>query len=342
MPKKANPPSLEQWKRLYELMGKIRELAPWEYMYEHNIFGVQFPEKGNLGFVSVMGNLGEHFAVAVYMEKKGFEGFLNMQRMGYRLVPDIFLQVPQLQASFEDREMITPEDRKIIKQLGLKFRGGKAWPQFRSYRPGCFPWYLEKEETQLLIHGLEQLMDVSPQFKKDPGTLQPPEPDGMYLVRVYENGKWVDRPQKIRFPADPPLRLSMNMDALNYLKSMSKQNSIVEVDIQMLEEAVRDKNFDRPYFPFMLMIAEKQSRMILGVDLLSPLPSLEEMWEIVPEKVTEILANYLLPKEIQTKDPLIALLLSALEKEVGFKVKLVSRLPTVEHARREFTKFTRR
>ena len=342
MPKKANPPSLEQWKRLYELMGKIRELAPWEYMYEHNIFGVQFPEKGNLGFVSVMGNLGEHFAVAVYMGKKGFEGFLNMQRMGYRLAPDIVLQVPQLQASFEDREMITPEDRKIIKQLGLKFRGEKAWPQFRSYRPGCFPWYLEKEEAQLLIHGLEQLMDVSPRFKKDPGTLQPPEPDGKYLVRIYENGKWVDRPQKIRFPADPPLRLSMNMDALNYLKSMSKQNSIVEVDIQMLEEAVRDKKFDRPYFPFMLLIAEKQSHMILGVDLLSPLPSLEEMWEIVPEKVTEILANYLLPKEIQTKDPLIALLLSALEKEVGFKVKLVSRLPTVEHARREFTKFTRR
>jgi hypothetical protein len=342
MPKKANPPSLEQWKRLYELMGKIRELAPWEYMYEHNIFGVQFPEKGNLGFVSVMGNLGEHFAVAVYMEKKGFEGFLNMQRMGYRLAPDIVLQVPQLQASFEDREMITPEDRKIIKQLGLKFRGRKAWPQFRSYRPGCFPWYLEKEEAQLLIHGLEQLMDVSPRFKKDPGTLQPPEPDGKYLVRVYENEKWVDRPQKIRFPADPPLRLSMNMDALNYLKSMSKQNSIVEVDIQMMEEAVRDKKFDRPYFPFMLMIAENQSRMILGVDLLSPLPSLEEMWEHIPEKVTETLANYLLPKEIRTKNPIIALLLSPLEKEVGVKVNLVSRLPAVEQAQREFKKFTRR
>jgi len=342
MPKKANPPSLEQWKRLYELMGKIRELAPWEYMYEHNIFGVQFPEKGNLGFVSVMGNLGEHFAVAVYMGKKGFEGFLNMQRMGYRLAPDIVLQVPQLQASFEDREMITPEDRKIIKQLGLKFRGEKAWPQFRSYRPGCFPWYLEKEEAQLLIHGLEQLMDVSPCFKKDPGTLQPPEPDRKYLVRVYGNGKWVDRPQKIRFPADPPLRLRMNMDALNYLKSMSKQNSIVEVDIQMMEEAVRDKKFDRPYFPFMLMIAENQSRMILGVDLLSPLPSLEEMWEHIPEKVTETLANYLLPKEIRTKNPIIALLLSPLEKDVGVKVNLVLRLPAVEQAQREFKKFARR
>jgi hypothetical protein len=162
------------------------------------------------------------------------------------------------------------------------------------------------------------------------------------LVRVQENGEWINRPQQIKFPVDPPLRLSMNMDALNELKSMKKQNATVEVDIQMMEEAVRDKSFDRPYFPFMLMIAEKQSHMILGVDLLSPLPSIDEMWEIVPEKVTEILANYLLPREIQTKDPLIALLLSPLEKEVGSKVNLVKRLPTIEHAKREFRKFTGR
>ena len=342
MPKKENPPSLEQWKRLYELTGKIRELAPWEYMYEHNIFGVQFPENGILGFVSVMGNLGEHFAVAVYIGKKGFEGFLNMQHMGYRLAPDIVLQVPQLQASLEDREMITPEDRKIIKQLDLKFRGQKAWPQFRSYRPGCFPWYLEQEEAQMLIQGLEQLVNVAPRFKQDPEMLEPREPYGQYIVRVQENGEWVDRLQQIKFPADSPLRLSMNIDALNELKSMKMENATVQVDVQMMEEAVRDKSFDRPYFPFMLMIAEKQSHMILGFDLLSPLPSLEEMWETVPEKVTEILANYLLPGEIQTKDPLIALLLSPLEKEVGLKVNLVKSLPTIEYAKREFRKFTGR
>jgi hypothetical protein len=38
----------------------------------------------------------------------------------------------------------------------------------------------------------------------------------------------------------------------------------------------------------------------------------------------------------------IALLLSPLEKEAAFKVNLVKRLPTIEHAKREFRKFTRR
>ena len=342
MSQKTNKPSLEQWKRLYELMGEIRRLAPWEFMYEQDIFGIRFPTTDRLGFVSVMGNLGEHLAIAVYLGKKGFEGFLTMQNMGYDLTADIVLQVPQLQASLEDREMITPEDRKIINKLNLKFRGRQAWPQFRSYRPACFPWYLEEEEAQMLIHGLEQLLDVAPRFKSEPDLLETSEHDGKYLVRVQEDGKWVDRYETIKFPADPPLELRMNLDALNQLKHMPKRNSIIEVDIQMMEGAINDEESERPFFPFLLMMVDKQSSMILGADLLSPLPSLEAMWEDIPAAVVTILANYLLPKEIQTKAALIALLLSPLEKELGIKVKLVSRLPALESAQQELRKFTRR
>ncbi len=339
MSRKTNPPSLEQWKRLYELIHEIKGLAPWQFMYEYNIFGVRFPETGNLGFVSVMGNLGEHLAIAVYMGKKGFEGFLTMQRIGYELTPDIVLQVPQLQASLEDREVITPQDRKILQQLGLKFRGKQAWPQFRSYRPGCFPWFLEAEEAQMLIHGLEQLIEVAPRFENNPNLLGSIESAGEHLVRVYQNGKWIDQYQKIRFPADPPLQLKMNMDTIQHLKSLPKQSSTVEIDLQMMEQPVREKEFDRPYFPFLLMVAERQSKMILGADLLSPLPSLEAMWEEIPAVVTEMLANYFLPKELQVKNPTIALLLSPLEEELALKVKLVSRLPTVEFAQDELRNF---
>ncbi len=94
----------------------------------------------------------------------------------------------------------------------------------------------------------------------------------------------------------------MNMEALARLKTMPKQNDIVEIDVQMMEEAVRDKGFDRPFFPFLFLAAEKKSRMILGVNLLTPLPSLEEMWGGLPAQVIEILANSLLPKELQTRE----------------------------------------
>lgn len=341
MVSKTDPPTHEQWKRLYELMALIKELAPWEYMHEDDLFGIHFPGTDQLGFVSVMGNLGEHLSIAIYLGRKGFEGFWNMQRAGNDFSPDLLLQTPQLQASLEDREVLTPEDRKIIKQLNLKYRGRQAWPQFRSFRPGCFPWYLEKEEAQTLITGLEQLLEVAPRFKNDPEALETLQQDENFLVRVFQNGQWVDQYQMIEFPDDPPIRMLMNMDALAHLKTMPKQNSIVEIDVQMMEEAVKDKQFDRPFFPYLLLAAERKSRMILGVNLLTPLPSLEEMWGDLPAQVVEILAASLLPKEVQTKNPMVALVLSSLEKELEIKVKLVSHLPAIEFAQRELNRLSR-
>jgi hypothetical protein len=134
-----NTPALDDWQKLYDLMAQIKSLAPWDWMEESDIFGIQMPETGELGFISVMGMLGEHFAVAVYQGVKGLGGFWQMHSKGPKLSPEFVLQVPQLQASFEDRELISKEDREVMKKLGLKYRGAKAWPQFRSYRRVAFP-----------------------------------------------------------------------------------------------------------------------------------------------------------------------------------------------------------
>src|SRR5437868_12839826 len=57
---------LELWREFYSLAGKVHEMAPWEWMQEADVFGVEDPEGGEIQFVSVMGALGEHFAVALY------------------------------------------------------------------------------------------------------------------------------------------------------------------------------------------------------------------------------------------------------------------------------------
>jgi hypothetical protein len=188
----AQSPSLEEWKKLYELMVRIKELAPWEWMNEDDIFGFKLPGTETLGFVSVMGTLGEHLSIAVYLGARGLNGFWQMQELGPRLTPEFVLQVPQIQGSFEDREDITAEDRKVMKQLSLKFRGGQAWPQFRSFRPSCIPWYLEKDEAALLTCALEQILELAPRFQENPDIFMPTDSDDDYLVRVHQNGKWED------------------------------------------------------------------------------------------------------------------------------------------------------
>src|SRR2546428_3532096 len=140
-------PTVEEWGRLYAAAGRVKEMAPWEWMMEDDVFGVRNPEREEIGFVSVMGAGGEHFAVALYQGVDALYDFLALSEAGRDGTADSVgaervLEIPQLQASFEDRGRLQKEDRDTIKKLDLKFRGANSWPMFRNYAPGMFPWFL--------------------------------------------------------------------------------------------------------------------------------------------------------------------------------------------------------
>lgn len=338
----ATPPTLDEWKQLYDLAAKVKELAPWDWMEEDDLFGFQMPGTGELGFISVMGALGEHYSIAIYQGIEGLDGFWKMQDLGPKLTPEFILQVPQLQLSFEDREIITTEDRAIMKALGLKFRGANAWPQFRSYRPGCFPWYLEQAEAEMLIWGLEQTLDVAPRVKVDPDVLFPTDEEDDYLLRVNAKGAWKDGQKHIDLPYTQTINLQMNFRVLDELKRAMPGSATVEVDFYMLDEPIQENKQERPFFPYMLMLAEHDSGFILGTELLKPLPSMQAMWEQIPAKVVESLANTLEPKEILVQNVLLKGLLQSIGDELGIKIKKVSRLTAINRAKRELNKFMSR
>jgi hypothetical protein len=139
---------LSDWRRLYESAVKIKKMAPWGWMSEMDVFGVEDPESGSIELVSVMGALGEHFSVALYRDAEALYRVRSLTPEDIRQDPAQIMNVVHLQASFEDREFLEAEDRRIIKELGLKFRGENAWPLFRSYRPGYHPWFLEPEDEK--------------------------------------------------------------------------------------------------------------------------------------------------------------------------------------------------
>jgi hypothetical protein len=58
----GDTPTNEQWSRLYGAAVHLKRLSPWEWMTEADVFGVKDPPSGEIGFVSVMGMLGEHYA----------------------------------------------------------------------------------------------------------------------------------------------------------------------------------------------------------------------------------------------------------------------------------------
>lgn len=148
-------PSNTQWQRLLEASMEFNKLAPWGWMDDGVFFGVKHPDSGDIDYCCIMGRSGEHLALAVYRGIPGLHSYIALRDgiNGQDIFTTYHLQ-HCLMASFEDREALDKADLEIIKASGLKPRGRKQWPQFRSLRPAMVPWYLEAEEAEILTYAL--------------------------------------------------------------------------------------------------------------------------------------------------------------------------------------------
>ncbi|MGI9107327.1 MAG: DUF7309 domain-containing protein [Pyrinomonadaceae bacterium] len=338
MPQKTDftAPSLEETRHLYESAARLKELAPWTWMDETEIFGVQHPETGELGFVSVMGMAGEHFAVAIYQGAEGLYGLQDFAADAEMANPQQLLDIPQLQASFEDRDMLDKPDREVIKQLGLKFRGAHAWPMFRSYRPGFMPWFVTAQEARLITYALTQMLEVAPRVKDNPAILSAEDNEAgeIYLVRVARREGdglvWEDR--MMRVPPPEPVRLPVVVDVevVGQLKELPRRSLALEIDLLSVPAAIGEKG-ERPARPYLLMLADAQSGMIVGTEMMTVEDSLRGMHEQIPMLLAALLAQAgIVPGEIRVRSELLAELLHPLAKILNIKIREADRLPGID------------
>src|SRR5690606_30043992 len=107
------------WKGLFEAAFRIKDMAPWEWMVETDMFGIR--DGGETCYVSVMGNLGEHLGISVYRGDAALSRFLDLRDIPEETImeyPELLLQIPQLQLSFENREDLQEWDRRLIRKMG--------------------------------------------------------------------------------------------------------------------------------------------------------------------------------------------------------------------------------
>lgn len=330
-------PSVKEMKALHQAADQVKQLAPWEWMDESELFGVCNPETGVIGFISIMGMAGEHFAVSLYLGSEALEGFWELTTELLPENPLSLMEIPQLQASFEDRDTLAKKDRDLIKTLGLKYRGQKAWPMFRSYRPGFLPWHVTADEARFLTCALEQLLEVAPRVRKNPNVLdgegneylvrEPREPEG----KLY----WEDRLMNI--PAAKPkiFQVKVVPETLDQAAGLPLMKMSIEMDFFPSPTPVAEKG-QRPYMPYMLLVADSQSGMILGVEMIAPLPTVESAWEIIPQSLIDsCLHNGSIPEKITVRDERHYQLLLPLTKTMRFTLQRHDQLPALDAAMEE-------
>jgi hypothetical protein len=326
-------PTLESWRALYQAAIAIKELKPWTFMEETEILGIEDPETGDLGFISVMGALGEHLSIAVYRGARGLTDFWEMQNLGDNMRVEDVMLTPQLQASFEDRNQLTKDDRAIIKELGLTFRGRQAWPHFRSYEPGYLPEQVNADEARLLTFALEQLAVMAPRIQEDPDLLMPEGPDD-YLIRVRQTGDqgsdWQDEIRTVP-PYNPPhMTVSVANSTMHSLLALPLHENTVEADLFMLSGGIGERD-ERPRVGFCLLLVESKNGFILGSELLTAEDTTDEMHRQVPSVLFGILERVQLrPALLVSSRQLLLSLIERFAADLDIELAYSPHLPNLD------------
>jgi hypothetical protein len=329
---KEPQPSISDWRGLYNTAVEFKKNACWEWMLDSDVFGIQNPANGEIGYCCIMGHLGEHFALAVYLGTEGLQVYLKMQRGEITEGNfDAFTIQKCLMASFEDRNFLSKEDRDIIKKLGLKFRGRNEWPMFRSYQPGYHPWYLTKDESKYLALALQQTMEVSLRFEENPDMLIPSKKNH-YMVRVSKKKgnrlQWVDKWMK----PEPLSKSEVAVPPINEVrlqrikKTVKRRGGTLEADFFYSPAPVKEGK-ERPYYPYTILYVDSHSGLIRNADVAKPLEHMVEF----PNGLMDLIENAgIRPNEILVRREEAFELLKLIASRLDIRLRLVERLEMLE------------
>jgi len=339
-------------------------------MSDSDVFGVQNPESGEIGYCCVLGELGEVYGLVVYLGSSGLEQHHKIQwgKM-HAGSPDAAYSQNCLTAWFGTRSDLDKNDLKIVKDLGLKFRGGDTWPQFRSMQPGYLPWYLREDEAKFLTLCLAQAREVALRFGKHPDYLTSPGKN-LYLVQIpIEN---IDPPsfahssesslpsgQQTLFPEAVGTPLfeweSQWLSPAPLVKAAVRSFPLDEVRLQRIKKSSQghrgvweiDGFFaptpvdgdDRPFFPYTFLSADHDSGFILATVITEP-----SKWETeFPKTLLDTVEEHkLLPRKLALRKQELRELFAPLAAQLNIEIELTKKLSAVDRAKRELLKFMER
>jgi hypothetical protein len=339
MARKNNPlaaTSAEQaeWEALYALADRVFTLKPWMFHLENDIFGIQNPETGEISYVCVMGDLGEHCALAFYRGTDGLNGLLKMHMAGdpeaYHGSEILFWQ-DCLMLSFENRDEISEPQRACIKALGRSYRGNGTWPCLQSFVPYRFPWDMTPAERAWMKVALEQALDVLTRAREDILLIPDVEPLGPHLVRVrQEDGTWKDSVLPIAPRRESGLQPTPVDSALIALLAKNPRlQARLELGRFPFPEPVQNSPDSPPTFVMALLLIEPTSGAVLGYAL----PEYADL----PAQVQKLLADALqkhemLPTQIAISDPALYRLVKPLADALQIPLELPESMPGLESA----------
>ncbi len=335
--RKDNKATHDQLKELYQAASEFMQAQPWKAFYDADIICIENPRDKTIGYCSIMGRAGEHYALGVYLGNEGIFGFCYlMEHADFIPIHQALHYQNCLMCSFEDRDILFAEDRKQIKDLGLSFRGRNAWPMFRRYEPGYHPWYINEEECIFLTHALKQTLFVVDNVLAEQLEMDM-EQGKTILMYSKENGsklEWHSKEVQIKLPtvSYSPVKINDDIMIQKVKMSGSMGNVSLQVDTLYMPYVVQENKGERPYYPRAYILAEQKSGQILDFKIYQ---SVSDDADVTLNKLVGICLENGIPKEIQVRSEAMETMLGDFCMKTGIKLKVVKRLSAIDQLMKE-------
>ncbi len=326
--------TLEQWHDLYDVSIRIKALKPWEYFWDMDIITILLPDREEPYYCSIMGKAGECFSIGTYAGFDAMNDFYEIVE-NTDIPPEQMLRYQNnMMCYFGNRDELTKKEWKIIKDLGLKFRGKNNWIYFHSFKTGYVPYILDADQVVELTEVFQQLfMALRAYIEKG---IKVDFEKGNTLLRRYDKEKqlWYCYESQLLLPPRKYLIPVLQDDLLMArLKKQKETREKIEIDIVYLNVVVNDKKYDRPIDPKMCMIADFNNGMLIDHDMISP-----EDDEV--EVILDMIINYIMqagkPEMIFVRDKYIEALLSDICERTNINLKIKGSLQGIDAFVRAF------
>jgi hypothetical protein len=320
--------------RLYGLASDLFGLLPWQMLNESQLIVVRDKASDELCYCSVMGALGEVYAMYAYIGAEGLRTFRKLEAEKIGDAGEFFATMRSVYVEFVSRAELEPQDRKLLAALCHPRGHGHASPIFRAIRPGFHPWFVTADEACMLAECIRAVSVVCTtvasqkkvNFWKEDGT--------------YPMVTWVEdtepRPQvdpvRLTLPPKPPIS-PVSLDELALRRLRDEHYPVrgrVELDYIFGGIPVGKKS-ERKKCASIALAADADTGMLYPPEVTDPsVPCGDAVSRVF---LKAIQSSRTLPTEVRVRSQELKNSLDPLMVSLGVKLHVARRLPAVDQAR---------
>ncbi len=285
---------------LYGAASNFEKLHPWEWISEYQLFVIEDPETHLMGFCCIVGSQAREKGLKVYLGVDGLEQYLKMLDTKNLTIEDetfgdLLSHETCLSVSFHSLQQLKREDKRLLKESGIKTSNYERFPKFKDCLSGFLPVSLSGAwQCRFLTQTLNQISELALLVKNTPAFSLKAD---QVLLRVQDlEGSW----KTLKISLSVFLE-QLNESGAHYenelaayrISKLPNTNMIFEIAQFLMPSPVEEKDNSRPYYPMITAVVEQESKQLVFAEMSNP--SLQSQEEVVAQ-----FANTLL-KELEFK-----------------------------------------